>query len=100
MAAAVGMSRFHFHRVFKAITGLTPKAYATSRRAHRVRDELSRSATVTAAIYRAGFSSNGRFYATSSQVLGMTPTEFRARGAGASIRFENSSWMLHSDTLR
>jgi AraC family transcriptional regulator of adaptative response/methylated-DNA-[protein]-cysteine methyltransferase len=87
LAAAVGMSRFHFHRVFKAVTGLTPRAYATAHRTSRVRNELTRSATVTDAIYGAGFNSNARFYETSSKVLGMTPTTFRAGGAGAAIRF-------------
>jgi AraC family transcriptional regulator of adaptative response/methylated-DNA-[protein]-cysteine methyltransferase len=87
LAAAAGMSRFHFHRVFTTITGLTPKAYAKAHRAKRVREELARSSTVTDAIYSAGFNSNGPFYATSSKVLGMTPTGFRAGGAGASIRF-------------
>jgi AraC family transcriptional regulator of adaptative response/methylated-DNA-[protein]-cysteine methyltransferase len=87
LAAAAGLSRFHFHRVFKAVTGLTPKAYAAAHRANRVRDELARSPTVTDAIYGAGFNSNGRFYATSSKVLGMTPTAFRAGAPGASIRF-------------
>jgi AraC family transcriptional regulator of adaptative response/methylated-DNA-[protein]-cysteine methyltransferase len=87
LADAAGMSRFHFHRVFKAITGLTPKAYAAAHRARRVRDELSRSNTVTDAIYGAGFSSSGRFYASAAEMLGMTPTSFRAGGDGASIRF-------------
>ena len=87
LAAAVSMSRYHFHRVFKSITGVTPKAYAVAQRAQRVRDELSRSATVTEAIYGAGFQSNGRFYATSSEVLGMTPSQFRSGGHGASVRF-------------
>jgi len=87
LAQAAGMSRFHFHRVFKSVTGVTPKAYAAQHRAQRVRDELSRSETVTDAIYDAGFNSNGRFYATAAQTLGMTPTTFRARGAGESIRF-------------
>ena len=87
LAAAADLSRFHFHRVFKAVTGLTPKAYAAAHRANRVRDELVRSPTVTDAIYGAGFNSNGRFYATSAKVLGMTPTDFRAGGPGASIRF-------------
>ena len=81
------MSRYHFHRVFKAITGVTPKAYAVAQRAQRVRDELSRTATVTEAIYGAGFQSNGHFYATSSEVLGMTPSQFRSGGHGASLRF-------------
>ena len=87
LATAAGMSRFHFHRIFKTVTGVTPKAYAVAHRAQRVRDGLSRSDTVTEAIYGAGFNSNGRFYATSADVLGMTPTIFRAGGSGASIRF-------------
>ena len=87
LAAAAGMSRFYFHRVFKAITGLTPKAYAAAHRANRVRRELTRNGRVTDAIYEAGFNSSGRFYATSSKVLGMTPSDFRAGGLGASIRF-------------
>jgi AraC family transcriptional regulator, regulatory protein of adaptative response / methylated-DNA-[protein]-cysteine methyltransferase len=81
------MSRSHFHRVFKAHTGVTPKGYAAAHRARRVRDELTRSATVTEAIYGAGFNSNSRFYESSTGVLGMTPTTFRAGGDGASIRF-------------
>jgi AraC family transcriptional regulator of adaptative response/methylated-DNA-[protein]-cysteine methyltransferase len=87
LAEAVGMSRFHFHRVFKAVTGVTPKAYAMAHRAQRVREELSRTDTVTEAIYGAGFNSNGRFYATSSEVLGMTATNFRSGGHGTPIRF-------------
>jgi AraC family transcriptional regulator of adaptative response/methylated-DNA-[protein]-cysteine methyltransferase len=87
LAESAGMSRFHFHRVFKTTTGVTPKAYAAAHRAQRVRKELIRSDSVTAAIYGAGFNSSGRFYATSAQVLGMTPTDFRSGGSGASIRF-------------
>jgi AraC family transcriptional regulator, regulatory protein of adaptative response / methylated-DNA-[protein]-cysteine methyltransferase len=87
LAESAGMSRFHFHRVFTTATGVTPKAYATAHRARRVREELSRSDTVTDAIYGAGFNSNGRFYANSSAVLGMTPTDFRSGGTGTSIRF-------------
>jgi AraC family transcriptional regulator of adaptative response/methylated-DNA-[protein]-cysteine methyltransferase len=87
LAKAAGMSRYHFHRVFKTVTGVTPKAYAVQRRAQRMQDELGRSATVTEAIYGAGFNSNGRFYATSSDMLGMTPTDFRSGGKGAVIRF-------------
>jgi AraC family transcriptional regulator of adaptative response/methylated-DNA-[protein]-cysteine methyltransferase len=87
LARAAEMSPFHFHRVFKATTGVTPKAYAAGRRSERVRAELMRRGTVTEAIYGAGFNSNGRFYATSTQVLGMTPSKFRAGGTGAVIRF-------------
>jgi AraC family transcriptional regulator of adaptative response/methylated-DNA-[protein]-cysteine methyltransferase len=87
MAQAAGLSRYHFHRVFKAATGLTPKAYADARRGQRVQSELSNGETVTAAIYRAGFNSSSRFYESSSHLLGMTPTEFRAGGRDAAIRF-------------
>jgi AraC family transcriptional regulator of adaptative response/methylated-DNA-[protein]-cysteine methyltransferase len=87
LASAAGMSRFHFHRVFRAIAGVTPKAYAAARRAERVRDELATCATVTEAIYGAGFNSSGRFYAASPDLLGMTPAQFRSGGKGAGIRF-------------
>jgi AraC family transcriptional regulator of adaptative response/methylated-DNA-[protein]-cysteine methyltransferase len=87
LAAAVGLSPYHFHRIFKAVLGVTPKAYATAHRHQRVRDELGKSTTVTAAIYDAGFNSNGRFYATSSEVLGMTPTQFRSGAPNAEIKY-------------
>jgi AraC family transcriptional regulator of adaptative response/methylated-DNA-[protein]-cysteine methyltransferase len=87
LARAADLSPYHFHRLFKAITGLTPRAYAAAQRAERVRRELGRSRTVTEAIFDAGFNSGGRFYATSDAVLGMTPTVYRAGGARAEIRF-------------
>ena len=94
LAAAAGMSRFHFHRVFRRVTGVTPKAYAEARRSQRVREELSRSRTVTEAIYGAGFNSSGRFYEKSAGILGMTPTDFRAGGARAEIRFATGDCSL------
>jgi AraC family transcriptional regulator of adaptative response/methylated-DNA-[protein]-cysteine methyltransferase len=87
LAQRAGMSPHHLHRVFKDVTGVTPKAYAAAHRARRVRHELDRSDTVTDAIYGAGYGSNGRFYAESNHVLGMTPTEYRAGGADTEIRF-------------
>ena len=87
LAARAGMSSYHLHRVFKAVTGLTPKEYAAAHRARRVRAELARSDTVTDAIYGAGYNSDGNFYAQSDGVLGMTPSDFRAGGANTDIRF-------------
>ncbi len=87
LAAAVGVSRFHFHRLFKAVTGITPKAYANAARARRVQSGLAAQASVTDAMYAAGFNSSGRFYAQSPVVLGMKPSAFRAGGAGEQIRF-------------
>lgn len=88
LAACVGMSPHYFHRKFKAITGLTPRAYAAAFRAQKVRSELAGTRTrVTDAIYGAGFSSSGRFYEQSNAMLGMTPTDFRRGGANAEIYF-------------
>ena len=87
LASHAGLSPYYFHRVFKTVTGLTPRAYAAAHRAKRVRAELDRSHTVTAAIFEAGYSSNGRFYEKSDQVLGMTPSNYRAGGANMDIRF-------------
>ncbi len=87
LAKAVGMSRFHFHRVFKGLTGVTPKAYADAHRTNRVRAELPRHATVTDAIYEAGFNGSGRFYEGAAKTLGMNPRDYRAGGAGTTIRF-------------
>ncbi len=88
LAREAGMSRFHFHRLFKSTTGLTPKAYGHARRAERVRAELGRAeSTVTAAIYNAGFNSSGRFYESSKAILGMTPKDYRAGAAKKDIRF-------------
>lgn len=87
LALEADMSPFHFHRVFKAVTGLTPAAYGRARRAEKVRQALPESRTVTEAIYDAGFNSGGRFYESSEKVLGMTPRRFRAGGERARIRF-------------
>lgn len=87
LAQAAGMSRYHFHRTFKTVTGLTPKAYAAAHRQKRVREELARGKSVTAAMYDAGFHFSGRFYSNTARMLGMTPTEFRQGGANAVIRF-------------
>jgi AraC family transcriptional regulator of adaptative response/methylated-DNA-[protein]-cysteine methyltransferase len=85
LARAAGMSRFHFHRIFRSITGVTPRAYAAAARARRVRETLGRTATVTEAIYGAGFNSSGRFYAATDALLGMTPTSYRSGGSGERI---------------
>jgi AraC family transcriptional regulator of adaptative response/methylated-DNA-[protein]-cysteine methyltransferase len=87
IAALVGLSPYHFHRIFKSIAGVTPKAYATAHRNKQVRDKLSRSMTVTEAIYDSGYTSNGQFYATATDVLGMTPSAYRSGGNSAEIKF-------------
>src|SRR5262249_14652715 len=87
LAGAIGRSPSYFHRVFKAATGLTPKDYAAAHRAQKVRQGLASANTVTAAIYDAGFNSSGRFYENATDMLGMTPSQYRAGGANEEIRF-------------
>jgi AraC family transcriptional regulator of adaptative response/methylated-DNA-[protein]-cysteine methyltransferase len=87
LAEAAGLSAFHFHRVFKAATGLTPKGYAAAHRSRRVRQRLADGGSVTDALYDAGFNSNSRFYESADQLLGMKPGDFRAAGQNNDIRF-------------
>ena len=87
LAKAVGLSASHFHRMYKAAVGLTPKDYIAAHRAGRVRGELTKASSVTEAMYEAGFNSSGRFYEKSADMLGMTPSRFRAGGSNEEIRF-------------
>jgi AraC family transcriptional regulator of adaptative response/methylated-DNA-[protein]-cysteine methyltransferase len=87
LATATGVSGGYLHRLFKAATGLTPKDYAQARRAERVREGLAQGQSVTETIYDAGFNSSGRFYEQTKDMLGMTPSAYRAGGADEEIRF-------------
>ncbi|MBJ8120632.1 bifunctional DNA-binding transcriptional regulator/O6-methylguanine-DNA methyltransferase Ada [Brucella abortus] len=88
IANVVKASPAHFHRVFKAFTGLTPKAHADAHRAGRMRVALDMpQIRVTDTIYDAGYNSSSRFYEASDRILGMTPKAYRAGGKDADIRF-------------
>lgn len=87
LAGAVGLSAGYFHRLFKALTGLTPKAYAVGHRASRVREGLHGDRSITEAVHGSGFNSSGRFYAQSTSMLGMTPARYKAGGQHEDIRF-------------
>ena len=87
IAHAVGMSRFHFHRVFKEVLGTTPGEYANVVRWRRLAQSLASGRTVTEAIYGAGYGSISRAYENAREVLGMTPAARRAGGAGTRVRF-------------
>jgi AraC family transcriptional regulator of adaptative response/methylated-DNA-[protein]-cysteine methyltransferase len=73
--------------MFKAATGVTPKDYAAARRAAKVRQGLTSGSSVTEAIYDAGFNSSGRFYEKSTDMLGMTPSQYRDGGTNEEIKF-------------
>ena len=85
LAGAAKLSPFHFHRLFRRVAGVTPRAYAAERRARRLQERLQSGGSVTAALYDAGFNSAGRFYAAADAMLGMRPGAYRAGGANESI---------------
>ncbi len=87
LAGSAGLSPHHFHRLFKVVTGVTSRAYATACRDRRLRESLSQSERVTDAIYEAGFGSGSRFYEKADAILGMTVGSFRDGGSGNDIRF-------------
>lgn len=87
LAQAVGYSPFHFHRLFKRATGVTPAAYARGLRARQLVDSLDSNARVTDAIYDAGYSGPSRFYDDAKRRLGMTPSAWRNGGAGVTVRW-------------
>lgn len=96
LASVAGLSTYHFHRLFKAITGLTPMAYATAHRAKRIRQELRNTESITQAIFEAGYNSSSRFYEKSDTMLGMTPTAFKAGGENTEIYFAIGECFLGS----
>lgn len=85
LAATVGLSPYHLHRVFKEHVGMTPRAYASAHRLQRAAGELREGASVTAAIHDAGYSSTSRFYEAGG-ALGMAPPALRTGGGGVAMR--------------
>jgi AraC family transcriptional regulator of adaptative response/methylated-DNA-[protein]-cysteine methyltransferase len=94
LAARTGYSPFHFHRIFKRATGVTPAAYARARRARAMTDSLAAESRITDAIYDAGYSGPGRFYADAKDRLGMTPSTWRDGGRGETIRWATAETSL------
>lgn len=102
LAAQLGLSAFHFQRLFKKATGITPKQYAMQKRIKRVKSRLKRGAPVMDAIFEAGFTSSSRFYESANSNLGMKPSEYRTGAAGIHIRFSvvksDLGWVLIAAT--
>ncbi len=86
LAKRAGYSRFHFLRMFRDHTGVTPRSYAEGVRARRLQAALTGGARVADAIQGAGFGSESRVYEDTGRLLGMTPGALRRGGAGEEIR--------------
>jgi len=94
LADAAGISRFHFHRVFKQITGSTPRDWGKAHRMSRLADRLAAGEPVAEAVYGAGFGASSRAYEAAPNGLGMTPRARRDGGKGETIRFTVvSTWL-------
>lgn len=91
LAAAAGYSPHHFHRLFRRAAGITPAAYWRSLRARRAEEALGAPGRITDAIYDAGYSGPGRFYAEAKGRLGMTPSAWRDGGRGETIRWATAA---------
>lgn len=104
LADAAGVSRFHFHRVFKQITGATPRDYARTHRLGQFARRLDNGEKVTEAVYAAGFGSSSRAYDAAPAALGMTPAVRRRGGAGETVRYVTVAtplgWALVAATAR
>ena len=98
LAAQLGLSAFHFQRLFKKAMGISPKQYAMQKRSKRVRARLKKGASVTDAIFEAGFSSSSRFYEHVVKNLGMKPSQYRKGAVGVCIKIalvkSSLGWVL------
>src|SRR5262249_46570501 len=83
----VGMSPFYFQRMFKKVTGISPREYQQAQRASKFKTALHGDVRITDAIYDAGYGSSSRAYENVPAQLGMTPSAFRGNGQGTEIRY-------------
>jgi AraC family transcriptional regulator of adaptative response/methylated-DNA-[protein]-cysteine methyltransferase len=86
LANRAGYSRFHFLRMFRDHTGVTPRNYAEGVRARRLQSALAGGVRVADAVADAGFGSESRVYEKTGAILGMTPGAARRGGEGEIIR--------------
>lgn len=94
LGEAVGLSPAHLQRVFKQVTGVSPRQYVEARRVGQLKANLREGQPIANALYDAGFSSSSRVYEEAGAKLGMTPAAYRKGGAGMHIRYTISECPL------
>lgn len=87
LAEQVGMSAFHFHRLFKSVTGMTPKGWQQAARARRLRSALTQGEKITDSVLAAGFPDSSTFYRKADETLGMTAKQYRNGASSVTVRF-------------
>lgn len=83
----VGLSPFHLQRLFKRVTGVSPRQYAEAYRLGQLKTRLKDQESVTGALYSAGYGSSSRLYERASESMGMTPASYRRGGPGTAIHY-------------
>jgi AraC family transcriptional regulator of adaptative response/methylated-DNA-[protein]-cysteine methyltransferase len=94
LAREVGVSSYHFHRLFKSVTGMTPRAWQQAWRARRLRETLASSESVTGAVLAAGFPASSSYYRQADSTLGMTAKQYRRGGDALPVRYTLQSCSL------
>lgn len=94
LAQAVAVSPYHFHRMFKSVTGMTPKAWQQAWRARRLRESLSEGETVTQAVLAAGFPTSSSYYRHADEMLGMSAKTYRQGGKATEIHYATGECSL------
>ncbi|HEX5319340.1 MAG TPA: bifunctional DNA-binding transcriptional regulator/O6-methylguanine-DNA methyltransferase Ada [Stellaceae bacterium] len=87
LAEAAHISRFHFHRVFKRVTGATPREWGQAHRLERFAERLDSGEGIAEAAYASGFGASSRVYEAAPTALGMTPAARQKGGRGETIRY-------------
>ena len=87
LGAEFQLSPFHLQRTFKAVLGVTPRAYADSCRMNQFKSSLRAGRSVTNAMYEAGYGSSSRLYERTASQLGMTPDKYRRGSIATLVRY-------------
>jgi AraC family transcriptional regulator of adaptative response/methylated-DNA-[protein]-cysteine methyltransferase len=87
LSSHTGVSPYHLQRVFKRLVGITPRQYHAAMRIDQFKEGVKKGATVTGAMYDAGYGSSSRLYERAPAQLGMTPADYSRGGKGVLINY-------------